>query len=68
MKPVTFEWITDRLPEVGEDVLFVADGAVHFGRLRESGRWVSFTQFSWIYESEEVKAWMPIPKIEEVEV
>ena len=57
-------WIpcSERLPEVGQDVLFsVRDLYVSEGCLREDGDW---SQFRWqaIQRKESVTAWMPLPE------
>ena len=58
------QWIPcgERLPEVGEDVLFSVGGVyVAEGCLREDGGW---SQFRWqaIQRKESVTAWMPLPE------
>lgn len=54
--------VTERLPEVGEDVLFsVADMYAAEGCLRDDGNW---WQFRWmtVQLKKRVKAWMPLPE------
>lgn len=54
--------VSERLPEVGQDVLFsVRDLFVSEGCLREDGDW---SQYRWqaIQRKESVTAWMPLPK------
>ncbi len=58
------KWIpcSERLPEVGQDVLFsVQDLFVSEGCLRDDGDW---SQFRWqaIQKKEAVTAWMPLPE------
>ena len=58
------QWIpcSERLPKVGQDVLFsVQDLFVSEGCLRDDGDW---SQFRWqaIQKKEAVTAWMPLPE------
>ena len=60
------EWIpcSERLPKVGENVLFTTDiygGYVAEGDRRADGKW---WQYRWnsLLQNEEVTAWMPLPK------
>ena len=54
--------VTERLPEVGQDVMLSVGGMYSAeGCLREDGDW---TQFRWdaIQRKEMVTAWMPLPE------
>ena len=59
-------WIpcSERLPKVGENVLFTTDiygGYVAEGDRRADGKW---WQYRWnaLLQNDEVTAWMPLPK------
>lgn len=57
------EWIpcSERLPKVGQDVLFCGDKWTGEGYMREDGDWFQF-RWSAFWRKEEVIAWMPLPK------
>ena len=57
------EWIpvSERLPKVGQDVLFCDGEWTEEGYLIENGDWFQF-RWSAVRHKEEVTAWMPLPK------
>ena len=57
------EWIpcSERLPKVGQDVLFCDGEWTGEGYMREDGDWFQF-RWSAFWRKEEVIAWMPLPK------
>ena len=57
------EWIpcSERLPNVGEDVLFCDSKWTEEGCLRADGDWWQF-RWSTVMPKEKVTAWMPLPK------
>lgn len=57
------EWIpvSERLPNVGQDVLFCDDKFTQEGYLMKDGNWLQF-RWSTVQGKRKVTAWMPLPK------
>lgn len=60
--PTITQWIpcSERLPDIGADVLFCDDKWTEEGCLRADGDWCQF-RWSTVLPKEKVVAWMPLP-------